>query len=190
VDEPNYCFHLGTLFADALFYRQAVTQFERVKALAPDYPSVRLRLAQSLLMCRNFTNALVEARQVLRTEPQNPQALLVAGLALFQTAAYVEAIPALTEVLTLQTNELTARLYRGWSYLKLDRLEAARQDYERVAEGKPGAFAAYYGLAEIAYRKKDTAAAVRNCELYLGSAPPSLPETQVIRERLKELQHD
>ena len=188
VDEANCCFYQGIFLAEADFYRQAIEQFERAEALAPDYPGIRLRLAQAQLKLRDFTNALAGALEVLGTEPQSPDALLVKGLALFQTAQYREAIPPLTELLALQSSNQTARLYRAQSRWRLNELEDARQDYEVVVRATPDAYPAYFALADIAYRKKDTPAAVRNCELYLGCAPPDLQETRAVKERLKELQ--
>jgi tetratricopeptide (TPR) repeat protein len=190
VDEANHCFYFGRFFFASSYYRQAIEQFERVKALAPHYPGVRVLLAQALCSQGDFTRGLAEARVILRTEPQDPDALLVEGLALFETAHFREAIPPLTEVLALQSSNYVARLYRARARWNLNDLEAARQDYEGVVQAAPGAYLAYYGLADIAYRKKDIPAAVRNCELYLGCAPPDLAETRVVEERLKELKHD
>ena len=190
VDEANYCFYFGEFFFAGAHYRQALEQFERVKALAPHYPGVRVLLAQALCSQGDFTRGLAEAREILGAEPRNPDGLLVEGLALFETARYREAIPPLTEVLTLQSSNHIARLYRARARWNLNDLEAARQDYEGVVQANPGAYLAYFGLADIAYRKKDIPATVRNCELYLGCAPPGVPETRVIEERLKELKHD
>jgi chemotaxis protein methyltransferase CheR len=174
--------------AEASSHRQAVEQFERVKALSPDYPGIHLRLAQALLKHRDFTNALAGALEVLRTEPKSPDALLVKGLALFETAQYREAIPPLTELLAMQSSNQAARLYRAQSRWKLNELEGARQDYEVVVQATPEAYPAYYALADIAYRNEDTPSAVRYSELFLGCAPPDLEETRAVKERLKELQ--
>jgi tetratricopeptide (TPR) repeat protein len=188
VDEANCCFYQGMFLAEASSHRQAVEQFERVKALSPDYPGIHLRLAQALLKHRDFTNALAGALEVLRTEPKSPDALLVKGLALFETAQYREAIPPLTELLAMQSSNQAARLYRAQSRWKLNELEGARQDYEVVVQATPEAYPAYYALADIAYRNEDTPSAVRYSELFLGCAPPDLEETRAVKERLKELQ--
>jgi hypothetical protein len=187
VDEANHCFSLGCFFVTNSSYRQAVEQFERVKVLAPDYPGNGVLLAEALLKHRDFPHALAEARAILGTEPRNPGALLVEGLSLFEMAHYRDAIPPLTTLLALQSTNQAARLYRGWSHWKLNQLEDATQDYEAVVQATAGAYPAYYALADIAYRKKEAAAAVRNCELYLGCAPPDLPETRVVKEHLQEL---
>jgi len=44
----------------------------------------------------------------------------------------------------------------------------------------------YYGLGEIAYRKSETNAAVRNYEIYLANSPPP-EEAKLISARLKQL---
>jgi hypothetical protein len=45
----------------------------------------------------------------------------------------------------------------------------------------------YFGLGEIAYRKKDTNAAIRNYQLYLTNSPPSNDEVRFVTGRLQEL---
>jgi tetratricopeptide (TPR) repeat protein len=57
VDEANVCFYQGIFLAEASSYRQAVEQFERVKALAPDYPGIDVRLAQARLKSRTDPDA-------------------------------------------------------------------------------------------------------------------------------------
>jgi tetratricopeptide (TPR) repeat protein len=163
VDEANCCFYQGMFLAGASSYRQAIEQFERVEALAPDYPEIRLRLAQAHLKHRDFSNALAGALEILRTDPQNLDALLIEGLALSETDHYRDAIPPLTQVLALQSSNV-------------------------VAQATPVVCSAYYALADIAYRDKDMPTAVRNYTLYLDCAPPGWPETQLAKERLKELQ--
>ena len=44
-DAPEFCFALGLTFASGNLYRQAAQQFERSAALAPDFPTAKLMLA-------------------------------------------------------------------------------------------------------------------------------------------------
>jgi len=187
LDEANCCFHLGNYLVKASLYGQAVEQFQRVRALAPGYPELGPALAQAQLKHGDSGQALAVAQEMLRKNPQDAEALLVKGLALFETGDYAGAIPPLTEVLSLQSTNQPARLYRAWSYWKLNRLDEARQDYETVLHASPSEYRALYALADIAYRSNDTASAVRDCEQYLACAPPNLPETLEIKDRLREL---
>ena len=76
---------------------------------------------------------------------------------------------------------------RAHAYLQLGKLDAARQDYERAELSSTNAYLAYYGLAEVAYRKKDTAAAIKYAELYQSNAPPNLGGASIIEAHLAEL---
>jgi tetratricopeptide (TPR) repeat protein len=66
-------------------------------------------------------------------------------------------------------------------------LDESQQDYETLQKAAPSAYQVYYGLGEIAYRRKDTNGAIRYYELYLSNAPPNLEEAKAIRERVSKL---
>ena len=51
----------------------------------------------------------------------------------------------------------------------------------------PTLFRVQYGLGEIAFRRKDTSAAIKHYETYLKYAPPGTEEAKQIAERLKQL---
>src|SRR5208337_3422952 len=97
-------------------------------------------------------------------------ALVNKGYACIQIEAFAQAIPPLTQVLALQTNNYSALLNRAIAYLRTKNFDASQQDYERLQKAYPTAYQIYYGLGEIAWQKKDTNAAVRNYELYLANA--------------------
>ncbi len=137
-----------------------------------------------------YSNALTATREQLNIAPANTSALVNQGLAFLRLGAYDRAIPALTRVLTLETNTLNsnmALLNRAISYSRSEKLDAAQADYETLQKAYPNAFQVYYGLGEIAYRRNDTNAALRNYELYLTNAPPNTQEAQFVAGRIKEL---
>jgi tetratricopeptide (TPR) repeat protein len=138
-----------------------------------------------------YTNALPLIEQQLALNPTNLNLLLNKGFANLQAHRYDEAIPALTHLLTLETNASdihnTALLNRAIAYLKAGKLGESRQDYETLQKSFPTSFRIYYGLGEIAYQRKDTNAAVRNYHLYLTNAPNNPDEINAVIARLKEL---
>ena len=87
-------------------------------------------------------------------------------------------------------NNYAAQLGRAIAYLQLGRLDAARRDYEQVAQALPRSYQAWFGLAEIAYRRKDFPAAITNYQRYLTNAPPDTQEAGQVRARLEELQRN
>ena len=101
----------------------------------------------------------------------------------------VRAFDALHEAtsLALDTNNYSALLNRAIASLRADKLEPAQQDYEVLQKAFPTAFQIYFGLGEIAWRRKDTNAAVRNYQLYLANAPTNSSEAKLVSARLQEL---
>ena len=85
------------------------------------------------------------------------------------------------------TNNHSALLNRAICYLRAGKLEPAQRDYEILQKAFPTAFQIYYGLAEIAWQKKDTNAAIRNYQLYLANAQTNTAEAKIVSDRLKEL---
>ena len=134
-----------------------------------------------------FSNALVTIDQQLKLAPDNIGALINQGYAYLQINAFEKAIPPLTRVLALETNNYSALLNRAIAYLRGGQLDASQQDYETLQKAAPTAYQIYYGLGEIAFRRNDTNAAIRNYELYLTNAPPNLEEAKLIRTRLSGL---
>jgi tetratricopeptide (TPR) repeat protein len=135
-----------------------------------------------------YSNALAMIDQQLVISPANTNALINKGFACIQVGAFDQAIPPLTKVLTIDTNNYSALLNRAIAFLRDDKLEAAQRDYEVLQKAFPTAYQIHFGLAEIAWRKKDTNAAIRDYRLYQASAPTNTTEAKLVRERLKELQ--
>jgi tetratricopeptide (TPR) repeat protein len=134
-----------------------------------------------------YSNALITVERQLATAPTNMNALINKGYVCMQVGAYDQAISPLTKVLTMDTNNNSALLNRAIAYLRGDKLEAAQRDYEVLQKAFPTAFQIYYGLGEIAWRKKDTNAAIQNYQLYLANARTNTTEAKLVIARLNEL---
>jgi tetratricopeptide (TPR) repeat protein len=140
----------------------------------------------------SFSNALAYIDRQLKLNPSNPQALVSKGYACLQLGSLDQAANLLTQALDMETNNTPdlrsyARLNRAVTYLRAGKLDLAQRDYEALKKSFPAAYPVYYGLQEIAYRKKDTNTAVFYCQLYLTNAPPDTYEYQLISNRLQEL---
>lgn len=68
-DEPTACYEQGRTFALTSLYRQAMQQFERVRALAPSDVPARLWLGNLYLLAKLYDRTL-DVTQEVRTEPQ------------------------------------------------------------------------------------------------------------------------
>jgi tetratricopeptide (TPR) repeat protein len=140
-----------------------------------------------------YSNALINVDEQLRIRPDNPAALVNKGLSCLRLNAFKAAVPPLSRVVAMGTNNppdifYSALLNRAIANLRSDDLEAAQKDYGELQKGFPTAFQVSYGLGEIAYRKKDTNAALRNYQRYLSKAPTNLvEEINSVKARLAEL---
>jgi tetratricopeptide (TPR) repeat protein len=154
----------------------------------PTNPLLRTTAVQLYFNFGVFSNAIPILDHELSLSPTNSEALAKKGYALMQMTNYNEALPLFSKVLETQTNNHMVRLDRAIGYLKLDKLDEARGDYEKLQKVFPTAYQVYYGLGEVAYRKHETNEAIRNYEMYLGNAPTN-SERKTIAERVEEMKH-
>ena len=124
---------------------------------------------------------------MLKIEPDNPSCLLNKGCFLVELGDYATAVKSFDQAANLVTNNYTAILYRGIANLRLEKFDDATKDYEFVQQQYPKLPQIFFGLGEIAYRRRDTNTAVRNYEGYLTNAPPQTAEAKLVGERLAEL---
>jgi protein O-GlcNAc transferase len=177
--------------ASALFVKNdsetAGTLLDNVVRKNPRDEVVLGSVVQLCMSHGRFSNALEVVEHQLKLDPADETALVNKGYLHLQLGDYPEAIQPLTRVLAVQTNNYPAMLNRAIAYLRSDQLDAARADYETLQKVFPRQFQIYYGLGEIAYREKDTNAAIRYYELYLANAIPNSQESKFITERVAQL---
>ena len=174
------------MFAQANLPRQAAQQFARAQTLAPGQADAALRLAEQLICLADYTNALAAASRALQLKPLDPDALYWKGCSLMLLKDYEGAISLLNQSLAIQTNSRTA-MTLGFTHVQLGNLDAARQAYERAAQSPTNASQAYFRLAQVASRQKDTNAAIKYVELYRSNTPPNLLDTGLVDYILAEL---
>jgi len=261
-DDPSFVFANAALLAQNGYMRQAISEFARIRQLAPDNLSVRLALANLYLINRLpnpamkalqepladpkkfgltasnstelnvlasagymqqnevargvelleremtrhpenkelataatqaymvrglYTNALTVINRQLARTPDAPQWLFGKGLISLQSSNYNQAITSFSQVLLITTNDPSARFNRALAYLQSDHLNEARADYLELQTSYTNGFQIAYGLAEIAWRQKNTNEAIHNYELFLANAPTNAVELELVRDRLKQL---
>ena len=166
-----------------------------VQVALDKYPSDEDLVATAAQVFMNYglyTNALEMVEKQLKLSPDNLNVLLNKGYVCLHLAAYENAVPPLSRVLTLETNSLsqihrTALLNRAIAQLRLSHWDEAKRDYEALQKLQPSDTRIFYGLGEIAYRTRDTNSALRNYNLYLASAAKGSVEAKNVAARVKEL---
>jgi len=164
---------------------------EKVLAKYPGDEDMLGTASQVFLNYGQYSNAIGVIEKELKLYPDNVNALVTKGFAYLQLGGVQDAIPPLNKVLEIETNatevHYSALLNRAIAYLRSDKLEEARRDYEVLQKAFPTAFRVYYGLGDIAYRRQETNNAIRNYQLYLANSPTNTDEAKFVIARVKEL---
>jgi len=129
--------------------------------------------------------ALVD--QLLEREPKRPDLLARKGMLQLQLSRYDEAIGSLTAALYLKPQDDDARLCRAIAFLGVDRLEAARTDYQELLKSETHSSNALFGLGTIAWRQQETNSAIQFYQRYLSSRVSDNVQTALASERLNQL---
>lgn len=136
-------------------HAKAVGVLQSLLNSQPEDPALLDRTKVAFAQLGSFTNAARIVDQQLRLTPDNQQALLDKGVLGMQAGELSNAIPVFTRLLSL-TNAYAGRMYRAQAYLMAGQLEAAEADYREALRTAPTASDPYFGLAQIALRKRDT----------------------------------
>lgn len=177
--------------AQALFAANRTEEAERsLRENMEKYPkdlSLLTLVFQISAPFKSYTNALLAVEHALEIKPDDVGNLVNKGYLAIQTGDFQTAIPALTTALSIETNNTSAKFDRAIAYLGNGQLEQAQQDYEALEKVFPNAFPIVYGLGEIAWRKKDTNAAIHYYDHYLRIAGDTTDEGKTISKRLQSL---
>jgi tetratricopeptide (TPR) repeat protein len=141
---------------------------------------------------KDFTKALALVDGLLERNNQNAQAWTYKGIIHMEQKEDEKSIEAFTKSLKFEPNNVTTVRNRAIVNLRAGHLKAAQDDYEMLLAAFPKSHQIYYGLAEVAARKKDNAAALNNYEMYLKYAPTNVAgeaelERKTVEARVKEL---
>jgi tetratricopeptide (TPR) repeat protein len=134
-----------------------------------------------------FADALTVIDSRLQDVPDDVNWLFNKGYVCLQLKDYDQAIAALTRVLSLQPDNSNARFNRALACLGSDRLDDARADYENLSQTFTNSFRIEYGLGEIAWRQRQTNAAIKYYNLYLANAYTNTAEATNVIRRLRQL---
>ncbi len=140
-----------------------------------------------------YGEALAVIDKELSFQPNKSESLLNKGWLSIQLGRFQDAIAPLNRVIALETSNAEmnqrARFNRGIAFLQLGQLTEAQNDYVELQKVYTNSFQVFYGLGEIAYRKRDTNAAIHYYESYLRamSNAQASDEVLLVKARLQEL---
>jgi tetratricopeptide (TPR) repeat protein len=170
------------MFANMEQYDKAKTILDDIIAKDPRHVPALLYKGFLDVQVKDFSDALAVADKVLQIDPDNPQALTYEGIAYMEQKQYDKAIKSLTKGLEKVPGNVAIRRNRAIAYLRADKLDEAQKEYESLQQVMRGSHVIYYGLGEVAYRRKNFAEAAKNFEAYLKYAPKE-GSTELIDER-------
>ncbi|HMP83293.1 MAG TPA: tetratricopeptide repeat protein [Verrucomicrobiota bacterium] len=139
------------------------------------------------LQRRDLTNALEIIGLRLKLNPTNTAAMINKAYIEIQQGRLDDAIATLNRAVELEPANHMARMNRAIAHLRAEHLDEAKADYEILDISYPNQFQILYGLGEIAWRQKDTNAAIKYYENYLTNSPPKTIEAKSVAERLDQL---
>jgi tetratricopeptide (TPR) repeat protein len=152
-----------------------------------------IRFAGMTNTVARYSQAMSIIDQELKMLPNKSESLLNKGWLYIQLGRFQDAIPPLNRVVEIEASnpELIhrARLNRAIAFLQLGQLPEAQKDYAELQKVYTNSVPVFYGLGEIAYRSKDTNAAVDYYGRYLRamSNAPNSDEVLLVKTRLEEL---
>lgn len=131
----------------------------------------RLAEASEKLKKSDIDGALAEALLMLEADPNDPNALFIAGLCYFEKQQFEEAIPALAKTAELQPDFADAFERLGIAYQKTGELEKAKDAYDRLLELEPDNMSALYNSGATLYNSQKFSEALPYLERALNIQP-------------------
>ncbi len=153
----------------------------------PSDPAILEIAARVSAYYQDYARALPVVEKQLELQPDNVNFLISKAFAQMQLTNFADAVIPLSRAISLQPTNAAALYCRAVSYFETGKLGESQRDYEALQKVNPNSFPAYHGLGEIAFRKKDTNAAIKYFELDLKAAPPGSSELEFATNRLKSL---
>lgn len=147
---------------------------DRAVAADPYDAAVRYQRGVEHAKTRAFDRALEDLRAAVAYRPDFPQAQLELGAALVETRQPEEAIAPLLQAQQVAALEGSASYFLGLAYLRLNQLDAARQNLDRALARDPSLeIPVRYYRAVIDYRRGELAAAEEQFRAVEQAAPTS-----------------
>ncbi len=144
--------NFGIALMDQQQYGDAVSAFEEVKKMRPDYADIYTNIGIAYLMWEKYSLAGESIQKALELAPDNPRALYFQALVERNEGNLDHAIANLERVVEKYPQSPDAHRELGFSYYQLHKYELAEKQYQALQGIDPDDLAAHYILA-IVYRR-------------------------------------
>jgi tetratricopeptide (TPR) repeat protein len=183
------------LYVNREQYGEALKIVDDFLARDPNNVAALVYKCLILTFIKDNTKLVQTAEKAVNLDPENVQAQIYLGIGLMEQKQFDKGIEAFARALDKDGNNVAALQNRAIANLQANHLDEAARDYSLLEEKSPGSYVPFYGLAEIAEKRKNTREAIKNYELYLKLAPTNggpefVKERQRVEQRLKELKSD
>ena len=176
-------------------YDESIKSVDEVLRTEPSNLPALLYKAYVALQARKLVLAREAVERALRLDPENEQALIYMASIQIEDKKYEAAISALDMILDRSPDHVLALRNRAVAFLKSEKLDEAAVDFTHLQQLTPISHVPYFGLGEIAYKRKNTKEALKNYEQYLKLlenpsfivTPELAAERDQIRQRVEQL---
>lgn len=145
--EPQYLVRLGLILGMQHRPEEATLCFENALKLDPGNLAVRRNLAASQWQMGRLAAAQETLDLILKTEPEDAQALLLLGMVLIDARRYHAALAVAQKAAEAMPSSYRAYAVKGMAEMRMHRFIDSAKSYARAAELNPSAPEASLGLA-------------------------------------------
>lgn len=163
----------------------AHTELQAIEKIDPLNVDAALFRVFLTIQEKDFKKGLEMVENVLLQRENHSQALTYKGILHMELKEDEKAIEAFNNAIKADRDNIPAIRNRAIVNLRAGHLDEAQSDYETLLSSLPKSHVIFYGLAEVAYQKKNRADALKNYELYLQYAPKDGVTPEVLEERKK-----
>lgn len=135
-----------------------------------------------------ITNAFAVLQAQIAAQPENVNPMINYAALKIRNKEFADAIAMTDRILKIDPKNTFALMNRAIACLEAGRLDDAEQSYNQLLPLlQSPVYSIYYGLGEIAYRKKNKEEALKNFDRYLQLIPAKSPEARLVKDRIKNL---
>lgn len=176
-------------------YDDALATIDEVLRVESTFLPAIIYKAYVALTAKKLSVAREAVDRALRLDPENEQALIYMSSIQIEEKEFDKAVSALNLILDRDEDHPLALRNRAIAYLKDNKLDEAEADFKHLQELNPVSHVPYFGLGELAFKRKKNDEARKNYQLYLQYLeqsgvlmnPELVAERDEIKKRLEQL---